>query len=312
MMASQKELDTIAVENFRRYLRIPSVHPNVDYEPCVNFLKEQAKDIGLAISVFRDVPKNPMVVLTWTGKEKSLPAIMLNSHMDVVPVIESMWTHKPFDAEIDENGNIYARGSQDTKCTGIQYLEAIRRMKLSGVELRRTVYVTFMPDEECGGGDGAQQYVKTENFKKLNIGFALDEGAGGTNNTLIVFYGEKRGWMFRIHCPGQAGHGSLLLDNTAGEKVRFILDKIYDFRATQKVKENEDKRTVRVTSINLTMIQGGVQNNVIPDEFSLVFDSRVPIDDFEEFERKLNQWCKDAGKDVWIENVRQDAAQPIR
>ncbi|KAK5645353.1 hypothetical protein RI129_006653 [Pyrocoelia pectoralis] len=310
-MASQKELDTIAVENFRKYLRIQSVHPDINYEPCVEFLEKQARDIGLEFSVFRDVPKNPMVVLTWNGKEKSLPSIMLNSHMDVVPVFEDKWTHKPFDADIDENGNIYARGSQDTKCIGIQYLEAIRRLKMNGVEPRRTVHVTFLPDEEVGGINGAKQYVETKNFKKLNIGFALDEGIGGKGDTLIVFYGEKRGWGFRIHCPGQSGHGSLLLENTAGEKVRHILDKVYDFRAEQKNKEDKDKKTDHVTTINLTIIEGGLQNNVIPDKFTLVFDARVPIENFEKFEQTVNQWCKDAGKGIWIEDLNKDDDLPI-
>ncbi|KAK5645355.1 hypothetical protein RI129_006655 [Pyrocoelia pectoralis] len=310
-MTSQKELDTIAVENFRQYLRIPSVHPNIDYEPCVEFLEKQAKDIGLKFSVFRDVPRNPMVVLTWTGKEKSLPSIMLNSHMDVVPVFEDKWTHKPFDADIDENGNIYARGAQDTKCTGIQYLEAVRRLKLKGVEPRRTVHVTFVPDEESGGVKGAIQYVNTENFKKLNIGFALDEGTAGVGDTLVVYYGERRGWSFRIHCRGQAGHGSLLLENTAGEKMRYILDKFYKFRDEQKIKEIKEKRTDHITSINLTMLNGGVQSNVIPDEFTLVFNTRVPVDDFEKFEETVNQWCKDAGKDIWIEDLHKGGKYPI-
>ncbi|XP_031350585.1 aminoacylase-1-like [Photinus pyralis] len=255
MTTSSKKLDAIAVENFREYLRIPSVHLDIDYEPCVTFLEKQAKEIGLKVSVFRDVPKNPMVVLTWMGKESDLPSIVLNSHMDVVPVFEEQWAHKPFGAEIDSEGNIYARGAQDCKCTGIQYLEAIRRLKLDGVEPRRTVHVTFMPDEELGGVNGAEQYVKTQNFKNLNTGCALDEAIGGENKTLIVFYGEKKRWSFRIHCPGQSGHGSLLLENTPGEKVRTVLNNVYDFRAEQKVTEAQDKRTDRITSINLSIIE---------------------------------------------------------
>ncbi|KAK5645354.1 hypothetical protein RI129_006654 [Pyrocoelia pectoralis] len=309
-MASQKQLDTIAVENFRQYLRIPSVHPDINYEPCVEFLEKQAKDIGLEFSVFRDVPKNPMLVLTWTGREKSLPSIMLSSHMDVVPVYEKMWTHKPFDADIDEKGNIYARGAQDMKCIGIQYLEAIRRLKLGGVQPRRTIHVTFLPDEENGGLRGAKQYINTENFKKLNIGFALDEGKHGEGNTLILVYGEKRRWSFRIHCTGGTGHGSLLLENTAGEKMRYILDKFYDFRAEQLVKKIEGNSTDHIISINLTILHGGVQNNVIPDEFTLVFDTRVPDEDFEKFEDNVAQWCKDAGKNVWVEDLRRDDKYP--
>lgn len=46
---------------------------------------------------------------------------------------------------MDANGNIYARGAQDCKCIGIQYLEAIRRLILNGQKNKRTVYVLFVP-----------------------------------------------------------------------------------------------------------------------------------------------------------------------
>lgn len=36
-----------AVENFRKYLRIKTVHPDPDYDVCVKFLTGMAKDIGL-------------------------------------------------------------------------------------------------------------------------------------------------------------------------------------------------------------------------------------------------------------------------
>lgn len=90
-------------------------------------------------------PKKPIVVMTWEGTQPALPSILLNSHMDVVPVFEDKWTHKPFSAHIDEHNNIYARGTQDMKCVGIQYLEAIRRLKEKGVALKRTIHISFAP-----------------------------------------------------------------------------------------------------------------------------------------------------------------------
>lgn len=46
------------------------------------------------------------------------------------------------------NGNIYARGTQDMKCVGIQYLEAVRRLKQSGITLKRTLHISFVPGKE--------------------------------------------------------------------------------------------------------------------------------------------------------------------
>lgn len=59
-----------------------------------------------------------------------------------------------------------------------------------------------------------------------------------------------------IHCPGKPGHGSLLLENTAGEKVAYILKKVYEFRAAEKEKlqKNPALADGDVFSINLTKI----------------------------------------------------------
>lgn len=56
-----------------------------------------------------------------------------------------MWTHDPFGAEVDANGNIYARGSQDMKCVAIQYLEAVRRLQAKNQRLKRTLHISFVP-----------------------------------------------------------------------------------------------------------------------------------------------------------------------
>lgn len=58
-------------------------------EPCVDFLKKQAKNLGLQCKVDHPVREDrPVVVLTWIGTQPVLKSIILNSHMDVVPVFE--------------------------------------------------------------------------------------------------------------------------------------------------------------------------------------------------------------------------------
>lgn len=65
--------------------------------------------------------------------------------MDVVPVFEDKWSHPPFRADIDSEGRIYARGSQDMKCVGVQYLAAIRALKKEGLSFKRTLHIIFVP-----------------------------------------------------------------------------------------------------------------------------------------------------------------------
>lgn len=89
---------------------------------------------------------------------------------------------------------MYLAGTQDTKAIGMQYLAAIRELKKSGQTLKRTIHVTFVPDEEIGGTFGMKQFVHHDVFKSLNIGFALDEGQASPNDTYFIYYGERSNW----------------------------------------------------------------------------------------------------------------------
>lgn len=101
--------------------------------------------MGLPLNVYYPADKTkPVVVITWQGTQPNLPSVILNSHMDVVPVFEDKWTHPPFAADMDSEGRIFARGSQDMKCVGMQYLAAIRALKKRGATMKRTVHITFV------------------------------------------------------------------------------------------------------------------------------------------------------------------------
>lgn len=60
-----------------------------------------------------------------------------------------------------------------------------------------------------------------------------------------------------MHCPGTPGHGALLLPDTAGEKVRIIIDRFMDFRQQEKEKLDLDPSLTigGITSVNLTQLK---------------------------------------------------------
>lgn len=156
--------------------------------------------------------------MSWVGINTSAKSLLLNSHTDVVPVAEEHWNADPFGGII-QDGKIISRGAQDMKCVGIGYLEAIRRLKKSGFQPNRTIHLSFVPDEEIGGGDGMALFVKTELFKELNIGVALDEGIPSSNESFYIFNQERAPWWIRLDAQGSTGHGSTLPQGTAMEKL---------------------------------------------------------------------------------------------
>ncbi|BFF91990.1 aminoacylase-1-like [Drosophila madeirensis] len=298
------------IKIFREYLRIPTVQPDVDYTACVEFLKRQASSLNLPVDVvYPSLPTKPVVIIKWEGSQPELPSIILNSHMDVVPVFRDKWTHDPFSADLDSEGRIYARGTQDMKCVGTQYLGAIRSLKASGFKPKRTLYVSFVPDEEIGGKLGMAELVKTEYYAKMNVGFSLDEGGTSETDTYHLFYGERLRWAFKIRFNGTSGHGSLLLPNTAGVKLNYVLNKLTEYRTSQEDLLAKDPSLSKgdVTTLNLTQLSGGVQSNVVPPFFEAVFDLRVAVTvDVVAFEKQIRDWCKEAGDGVEIEFIVQE------
>lgn len=302
-MSDQLELEALQI--FKNYLRIKSVHPDCDYSRCVEFFKELNSRIGLSLSVHVLKTGNPVVIFSWEGSEPDLPSVLLSSHMDVVPVYVESWIRDPFAAEEDEHGNIIARGAQDCKCLGIQYLEAVYRLKLSGVKPKRSVHICFTPDEEIGSL-GMKYFVETEAFKDLNVGCAMDEGCASPGESFVLFHGERTAYSLQITCSGTPGHGSGLFLNTAGEKLSFVLEKFFEKRAEEMNKLMSDLNLTQgdVTAMNLTVVEGGVQVNVVPPQFKAMFDCRVSLsDDHDKFEQWVEDVCKQAGEGVTVEFV---------
>lgn len=121
-----------------------------------------------------------------------------------------------------------------------------------------------------------KQFVQSEEFRDLNVGLALDEADANPGEEFLLYYGEKSTWRnlirfqflekktcdtkfileIHLHCPGKPGHGSLLLEDTAGEKVAYILKKIYEFREEQirKLHEKSILTNGDIFSVNLTRI----------------------------------------------------------
>ncbi|KAJ1917004.1 adenylate cyclase [Tieghemiomyces parasiticus] len=316
MTASLPEFPT-SVKNFQRYLQIKTVQPTPDYATCAQFLRDMADELGLPHQVYEMAPGKPIVVMTWEGKDPTLPSIGLNSHTDVVPVYEEFWSEDPFAANIvqDDAGEhrIIARGTQDTKILGMCYLEAIRELRNRGVkQLLRTVHVIFVPDEEIGADHGMMAFVQHDAFKKLNLGLMLDEGAANPDNSYKVFYGEKAPWWARFTAEGNTGHGSKFIPNTAAPKLMKAVNALIAFH-TQEEKRflaGKDEATGKpigygdVTSANLTMLSGGKQQNVVPRSLEAYFDIRVsPFVDYKHFDAWLADLAHNS--DVTLEYKQQ-------
>ncbi|KHJ91819.1 N-acyl-L-amino-acid amidohydrolase, partial [Oesophagostomum dentatum] len=209
--------------------------------------------------------------MTIPGTQPELSSLMLYSHTDVVPTFKDQWKYDPYAAHKDENGDIYGRGAQDMKCVGSQYFEAIRRhFQRGNKQWLRTIHIVWGPDEEIAGIDGMAKFCEMDEFRELNIGFVLDEGLASESSEYKVYYAERCPWWLKVTCTGSPGHGSKFISNTAAEKLHKLISQTLAFREEQRlILESDPSKTLGdVATLNLTIIEGGVQVNVLPEKFT--------------------------------------------
>ncbi|KAM0049167.1 putative N-acyl-aliphatic-L-amino acid amidohydrolase [Helianthus debilis subsp. tardiflorus] len=296
------------LQRFQQYLQINTAHPTPNYHQAADFILSQAKSLSLHSQTIEFVKNKPLILLKWPGTDPTLPSILLNSHTDVVPVEPHKWAHPPFAANI-VNDNIYARGSQDMKCVGLQYLEAVRNLKSSGFVPLRTVYILFVPDEEIGGHDGAEKFVDSVIFDEMNVGIVLDEGLASVDGHYRLFYAERCPMWLVIKAVGAPGHGAKLYDNTAMENLLKSVESVRRFRASQfDLVKAGLKAEGEVVNVNMVFLKAGTPSptgfvmNLQPSEAEAGFDIRVPpIADQASLERRIAEEWAPASRNMTFE-----------
>jgi aminoacylase len=260
---------------------------------------------------------SPVVVACWKGRSPELPVILLNSHYDVVPASDE-WTVPPFEG-LRKEGRIYGRGAQDMKCVCIQYMEALRKLAFANFQPERSIYLTFVPDEEIGGS-GMAAVLESDLYKNQlpGIALALDEGLASTNDVFSVFYGERLPWWIDVTAKGHTGHGSRFIENTAVEQLLNLANKALAFREGQRQllfgdakHENCAHAVARkslgdVTSLNITTLQAGVQvgntfaYNCVPPTAKCSLDIRIsPLVAPTEISDLLDEWCRECSQEPY-------------
>lgn len=271
--------DQRVIEIFRDYLKINSALPNSGNNALI-FLKNIADFYGLEsqrldYNIVNQSTKSALLV-SRRIPSSTLPSVFLLSHVDTVGVELDKWKHDPFGGEIDaETGNIYGRGAQDAKSLSIMQLEALYRLK--DLPLNRSVFLFFETQEEISKGTACEpQWLSSPLCQSLNVGVVLDEGlaSGAGSDDFLFYYGERLDCALNAKAEGPAGHGSLMLNNTAPMKLIKFLGKLLELRAEQEALLVGTQLGF-VTTINPTLLSGGSTINVVPSSAEAGTDLRI-------------------------------------
>lgn len=197
------------------------------------------------------------LLYTIKGSNPDLKPVILMAHQDVVPVPQdtlSRWKYPPFEAHFEpETDRLYGRGVSDCKNSLIATMEAAESILKQGVELERTIILSYGSDEEVSGNQGAF-YIATflkERYGNDSIEAIIDEGGNGIAPALAkilkgdmsaeskdhedvdLFFaspatGEKGYLDVRIEINMAGGHSSVPPDHTAIGILSQVVSSIED------------------------------------------------------------------------------------
>ena len=114
----------------------------------------------------------------------ALEAVVLMAHYDVVPVSESDWEKPPFDGII-ENGELWGRGTLDTKVTMNASLFAVDTLIARGYTPKRDIYLAYSGNEEING-EGAPTVIKYFEENGIKIDKVVASGGIAEKDSMTV------------------------------------------------------------------------------------------------------------------------------
>jgi succinyl-diaminopimelate desuccinylase len=134
------------------------------------------------------------------GQERSLGALVLNTHTDHVdPGDRSLWDFDPYSGEIVD-GRIYGRGAVDIKGPLATQIYSMAALLRQGVRPRRDVVFTGVVQEEIGG-EGAIHWVE-------NLDYPVDLVVLGEPSSNRISLGHRGILSLWLTFYGRSTHAS--------------------------------------------------------------------------------------------------------
>jgi amidohydrolase len=288
MDASIKSVDTKVVTWRRDFHQNPELS-NREVRTA-RIVAEHLKKLGLETET--GIAKTGVVALLRTGQPG--PTIALRADMDALPVAER--TDVPFRSTAKANyrgeevGVMHACGHDSHTAVLMGVAEVLVKSRGS---LRGNVLFVFQPAEEGappGEVGGASEMLKAGIFEKYKPEVAFGLHAWASLNTGTIGYRSgpfmAGSQQWRAMVTGKQTHGSRPWQGTDP-----IVAAAQIVNALQTVVSRQVDITQNPAVVSVGIIEGGVRNNIIPDNVELIGTVRT-------FEAKQKQQIHDAMKRI--------------
>ena len=240
---------------------LPANHPRAGESLVVDFLTATAAAAGLDVALQEVFPGRSNLLARLSPRGPLRQRVLLAPHLDTVDVAdESQLTPRV------KNGRLYGRGSCDTKGSVAAMLAALCGLA-RGKKRPATTEIIFagLVDEECGQG-GSRALAAS--------GLQADLAIVGEPTRLQAVTAHKGNLWLKLETHGKAAHGARPeLGKNAVHEMARIVDLLETGYAAQLRRRRHP--LLGHATVNVGVIAGGVQANIVPAQCSIIIDRRT-------------------------------------
>lgn len=222
-----------------------------------------------------------------TGSDKTL---LINTHLDVVPASPN-WSVPPFECT-QKDGRIFGRGVADSKGGVAALFTVLSAIDELDITPKYNLNIALTTDEEMGPYSGLC-YLADMGKLKADYFLSMD----GDSDDITIASNGNVDWQIDVF--GKSYHsGSSFLGVNAIEKAVPVMNGLLELKAEVEKRRSKVPASMAISRnagidtlmpvLNITVINGGVKQNIVPDRCTLKGDRRyIPEEKFDEVCREM-------------------------
>jgi len=260
-------------------VKVPSDNPPGDCAPHAAAATRLLQGLGLTVEP-HPVPNDVVAAAGMVSATNLVvrhrfgdgPVIALNAHGDVVPPGLG-WQHEPYGAAVEDTPHgptMFGRGVAVSKSDFATYAFALLALKAAaaqGQAFHGTIELHFTYDEETGG-DVGPRWLLAQGITRPD--FAI---AAGFSYAIVTAH---NGCLhLEVTVTGKQAHAAM--PATGIDALAAATGILADLYASRAALAQRHSKVEGITSptLNVGLIQGGINTNVVPDRIVFRLDRRM-------------------------------------
>ncbi|MFZ0827092.1 MAG: M20/M25/M40 family metallo-hydrolase [Verrucomicrobiia bacterium] len=239
---------------------LPAHHPYAGEKSVADFLASVAARAGLEVELQKVLPGRSNVIARLRPRNQVRRAILLAPHLDTVGADGTRFIPQR------KHGRLHGRGACDTKGSIAAMLTAL--CDLANLKMRpnetEIIFAGLIDEEQAQAGSRAL----------VASGLMADLAIVGEPTRLQVVTAHKGSLWLQLETRGKAAHGATpKLGRNAVHAMVHIVDLLEtDYSAWLRKRKHP---LLGAGTVNVGLIRGGVQPNIVPDRCLIMLDRRT-------------------------------------